>query len=64
MPDLKLHFMHPTDGRKITVDVDESVRRDQSIVRRVTTRIEVSLSGDVPRVGERRSVARVEISGE
>lgn len=31
MSDLKLHFMHPTDGRKITVDVDNSMTADEAI---------------------------------
>lgn len=31
MPDLKLHFMHPTDGRKITVDVDDTMTANEAI---------------------------------
>ncbi len=31
MSDVKLHFMHPTDGRKITVDVDSSMTADEAV---------------------------------
>lgn len=31
MADLKLNFMHPTDGRMITVDVDDTMTAQEAI---------------------------------